>query len=152
MVRTRGGPSCKPRVCRFSLPLLLGRPILLLQPLLYLHPLPLFLLLLHLTGMIHGSDLLCHLLLIRDHPRGPRPLAQGSLPVPGPRSPLHHLTKALLEISLWIYPLLRSSGDLSSTEALLPKIPIAVLGTCIVRYIMIFRPLLKIQSSVTLCG
>ena len=92
--------------------------------------------LLHIQGQLGGPHL----------PKGPGPLGQGSLPVLGPRSPIHHLIRALLEIPLWICPLLRSSGDPYSTTTLLPKILIAVLGTCIVKFIMIFRPLLQSKA------
>ena len=45
-------------------------------------------------------------------PRGPGHPTQESPPVLDPQSPNHHLLKALLEISLWICPLHRSSGGL----------------------------------------
>ena len=59
-------------------PLPLGRALLLLQLLLHPLPIPLFLLLIHLVGMTQGLGLLRHLLLIRDYPGGPGPLAQGA--------------------------------------------------------------------------
>ena len=138
------------QLARVLLPWLLQQLLLLLIPLL--------LLFLPHAGMILELAPLLHLLHIQGQhggphlPKGPKPLAQGSLPVPGPRSPIHHLIKALLEISLWICPRLQSSGDLSSTAPLLSENLITVLRTCITKFIMIFRPLLKIQSSETLCG
>ena len=91
MVRTCGGHSFRPRVRPSSPPPPLGRALLLLRPLLHLHSLPLFLLLLHLAGMIHGLGLLRHLLLIRDHPEGPELRTRASHLVRGQMSPIPHL-------------------------------------------------------------
>ena len=92
-----------PLLARVLLPcLLLLQQQLLLQFLL--------LLLLPHTDMLSELAPLPHLLHIQGQPggphlpKGPRPLAQGSLPVLGPKSPIHDLIRALLEIPFWIYP------------------------------------------------
>ena len=118
---------------------------------------PLLLLPLTQGGTIPGLAPFLPLRHILGHPGGPRrlrglgpPNKESSL-VPDIQSPSHHLLKALLEISLRICPLHRSSGDPTSTAALFKGVLIAVRGICTVRFIMISRPSLKIQSSEIRC-
>ena len=151
MARTRGVHSFRPRVALPLHPLSPGRALLLLQPLLLL--MPLFLLLQPPAGMIHGLGLLRHLLLTRDHPRGPylqlgpKLRTRASHLVRGHRSPIPHLFKVQLMTYPRICPLLLLSDAPSSIAAPLQAIQIAVPGKCTARHIMIFQPLLLIPSS-----
>ena len=85
-------------------------------------------------------------------PREPEPRAQKSPPAPGLRNHSRHPIRALLEPLRWTCPQPPSSDGHFSTTTLFQGMLIAVRGTCMMRFIMIFLPFSQTRSSETRCS